>query len=214
MSYWPLAAIVLVIATLFLSYRQKTIWAAVTKAAASLTMIGFGLEQLNLAPSEYGHWVIAALILGTIGDVCLSIKHKLAFMAGMLAFLLGHLAYIYAFVQLTPTLMHLTISVLVALIVFLPFYRWLLPDLSNSLKIPVGIYMAVLALMVATASGSVKSEQIIIAIAAITFAVSDMFVALNRFKPPRWYYRVIGLPLYYVSQFTLAYSINLFSVST
>jgi len=45
---------------------------------------------------------------------------------------------------------------------------------------------------------------------AFLFYLSDLFVARNQFVKPDFINRLFGLPLYYLGQFFLAFSIGLF----
>ena len=46
-------------------------------------------------------------------------------------------------------------------------------------------------------------------IGATCFYFSDLFVARNRFLKKEFFNRLIGLPMYYVGQFLLAFSLGL-----
>ena len=48
-----------------------------------------------------------------------------------------------------------------------------------------------------------------ILIGAVFFYVSDIFVAHQRFVMAHFYNRLFGLPLYYMAQFLLAFSVGL-----
>jgi uncharacterized membrane protein YhhN len=76
---------------LFGEWRDRPGMRAVSKPFASLgfivAAIGFGALE-----SRYGNVILAGLILGAIGDVCLLGQAKKYFIAGLVSFLLGHVA--------------------------------------------------------------------------------------------------------------------------
>ena len=85
--------------------------------------------------------------------------------------------------------------------------RWLDPHLPPDMRVPVRVYMVVIAAMVAAAVGtSAASGDLRIAAGAIAFAVSDLSVARDRFVRPSFTNVAWGLPLYYVAQVVLAFA--------
>jgi hypothetical protein len=43
---------------------------------------------------------------------------------------------------------------------------------------------------------------------AVSFYISDLFVARDRFLKDAFFNRLVGLPLYYLGQFLLAFSVG------
>jgi uncharacterized membrane protein YhhN len=160
---------------------------------------------------SYYHYVLAGLVLGLVGDICLAISGKNAFRAGLVAFLAGHVLYVIAFSSLTTVADWATpahaIIVAASGIVFL----WLRPHLGDML-IPVVMYIIVITAMLS--SGLVAScgpyvsppGSLTILVGAATFYVSDLFVARDRFVRKGFLNRAVGLPLYYCGQFLIACS--------
>jgi uncharacterized membrane protein YhhN len=72
----------------------------IVKSVLSLLFVVTALLQLHPVP-DYYHYLFAGLIFCLIGDVCLALPQKKAFMAGLVAFLVGHILYILAF-HLSP----------------------------------------------------------------------------------------------------------------
>jgi uncharacterized membrane protein YhhN len=94
-------------------------------------------------------------------------------------------------------------------------FLWLRPHL-RAMLVPVGIYILVITSMVTGAwavfagtSLSFEGRCFILA-GAFLFYLSDLFVARNQFVKRDFINRLIGLPLYYLGQFLLAFSIGLF----
>ena len=83
------------------------------------------------------------------------------------------------------------------------------------MKLPVICYILVISAMVVGA-GSVMgadnlklSGRLLAFGGALSFYLSDLFVARQRFLKAEFVNRLIGLPLYYIGQFLLALSIAL-----
>ncbi|MBI5521788.1 MAG: lysoplasmalogenase [Desulfarculus sp.] len=163
-------------------------------------------------PSYY-HLVLAGLVLGLLGDVCLALPGQGAFRAGLLAFLAGHVLYVLAFAGLVawgrwlgP---HLAIPALAALAVFM----WLRRR-AGSLLLPVCAYILVISLMLAGAwavwrqGGLPAAGGWAIFLGALSFYLSDLLVARDRFVNSQFVNRLLGLPLYYAGQFALAFSVG------
>jgi len=119
--------------------------------------------------------LLAALVLSLLGDVYLMLPDAL-FPAGLLAFLLGHLAYIAAFHAAPVT--RLIWFVIVAGASLPLALRILRAVRGPPLRIGVGVYMAVISLMVASA---IASGSLTASIGALLFFASDAMIALRRF---------------------------------
>jgi uncharacterized membrane protein YhhN len=73
---------------------------------------------------------------------------------------------------------------------------------------PVTAYVVIISAMVAAAIGATAAGATgLILIGAIAFYVSDLAVARNRFVAPGAINRYWGLPLYYLGQLLLAWSV-------
>jgi uncharacterized membrane protein YhhN len=119
--------------------------------------------------------LLAALVLSLLGDVYLMLPDAL-FPAGLLAFLLGHLAYIAAFHAAPVTRLIWFVIVAGA---SLPLALRILGAVREPpLRIGVGVYMAVISLMVASA---IASGSLTASIGALLFFASDAMIALRRF---------------------------------
>ena len=68
------------------------------KTPLSALFVAAALIQPHPIQSYY-HWVLAGLVWGLIGDVCLALKGNRAFRAGLISFLLGHILYVVAFAR-------------------------------------------------------------------------------------------------------------------
>jgi uncharacterized membrane protein YhhN len=185
----------------------------VFKTPLSALFVAVALIQPHLIQSYY-HWVLAGLVWGLIGDVCLALKGNTAFRAGLVSFLLGHILYVVAFVGLTRPSDWLTLGHLLIAAVSLGVFWWLRPHLGSML-VPVCLYIVVISVMVAAAwvallnPGLAPKGAWALFLGALCFYVSDIFVARDRFVQSQYLNRLLGLPLYYGAQFLIAFSVGL-----
>lgn len=188
------------------SGNQRGVWIA--KPLASLGFIATAYAA-GAHEGIYGTNVLAGLIACAVGDLLLIPRGAKAwFLVGMLAFAIGHGGYAVSFARYgindTAFFYALAPMVVVAILTL----RWLGPNLPVMMQGPVRMYIAVITVMTALAVGaSVASQQWLIASGAVLFAVSDLFVARERFIKPAFINQLVGLPLYYIAQLLLAWSV-------
>ena len=176
----------------------------------------FVLSAVAAAPrfSSYTIIVVMGLVLCLVGDVCLALPQPISFRMGLVAFLLGHVAYIAAFASTAYPNWGLWIAAVAAIPVSsLVFYR-LQPFLGH-MKTAVMAYIVVITVMVIAAGGVFGDLRLalpgrfLVLNGAFSFYLSDIFVARQRFVQPSFWNRLIGLPLYYLGQFQIAYTTGL-----
>ncbi len=172
------------------------------KAVASAGFVIVGLS----APEVPGRsLIVAGLLLGWVGDVALAFRGERAFLVGLSAFLLGHLAYAVVGYQLPSNRGAIIGASIVALGLVLLVLRWLWRRIPPSLRVPVVLYMVIIAAMVGAAVGQMQRPQGGYLIGgAILFALSDLAVARQRFVAPGFANALIGLPMYYTGQLMIA----------
>lgn len=172
-----------------------------------LASTGFIVSALQHGALEapYGRAVLAALVASWWGDVLLIPKMKRAFLAGLGAFLLGHVAFAAAFVT-RGVAWPATLATGAALGVPLALVgRWLMPHVPAAMKAPVMAYMAVITAMVALAVGTVALHgNAYILVGAVSFYLSDLAVARDRFVVTAFSNKLWGWPLYFGAQIVLA----------
>ncbi len=159
--------------------------------------------------------MVIGLVLGLVGDVFLALgENPSCFRAGLAAFLLGHLAYVAAFGLHTRPGDWLQPGVLVLWAAAVVVFRWLRPNLGRML-VPVAAYVVVITFMVWAAWAALWGGRMnpagarLILVGAVCFYLSDLFVARDRFMRPGYVNRLLGLPLYYLGQFLIAFSVGL-----
>lgn len=180
---------------------------AAAKMSAASAFLAMALA-CGALESTYGQILFAGLVLCWIGDACLlSSGRSTGFLTGIVAFLLGHLAYAIAFYQLGLDSVGLLGAALVIGGLAAYTLRWLRPHVPDDFRIPVFCYVGVISLMVVTSVGAVAhGTPIVLAIGAIGFGISDVFVARERFVAKGFINPGLGLPAYFGSQMLLAYT--------
>lgn len=187
------------------------------KLAVKPLLSGLFVLTALLATVHFSHYAIVVLIglgLCLVGDVCLAFPQPALFRAGLVAFLLGHVAYGVAFVFAARPNWGLWIAAVAALPVSSLVYHRLQPFLGGMQK-SVMAYIVVITLMVIAAGGLFGDRQLpfpgrfLVLNGAFSFYLSDIFVARQRFVQPAFQNRLIGLPLYYLGQFQIAFSAGL-----
>jgi len=209
-----LPTICLFACTLTLIFKAKGLTKLTVKAKllASLAFVGFAWEQ-GAWNTPYGQLILLALLLCLVGDVLLALKNKNHyFLLGIGAFLLAHLVYAGAFLQSgfnnaqLPLIRLLIFAVLFVLIIT---GLWLRPHLKGRFRLAVPAYLVAIGLMLVAAWGNqIDQAWAWIVSGASLFAVSDLFVAKQRFIQDHIINRIIGLPIYYIAQLLLAYSVT------
>lgn len=154
--------------------------------------------------------ITLGLVLSLGGDVALMIKSSKAFLIGLVLFLLAHM--VYAIVFTVPNGFHPQdlITAAVLLVVAVAFYFYLRPGLG-SMQGPVIGYILIICLMVNRAISTFFGDAFsptqawLITLGAILFWISDMILAINRFRHPFKANR-LSLFFYYGGQLLIALS--------
>lgn len=205
-------AILLLIGLLVSTRRQVSDIVLLTKTLLSTIFLLTALTTPHLHLT-YSWSIIVALAFCLAGDVCLVFESRKAFLAGLVVFLIGHLVYVVAFFKIAGVSAWTIGSLAVAGMVSGAVYVWLRPHLGSMQK-PVIAYIAVITLMVAGAgsvagnTGFSTAGRWLVGGGAVLFYLSDLFVARNQFVQEAFVNRAVGLPLYYLGQFLLAFSVG------
>lgn len=204
---------VLLILLLIFERREHLMGKLAVKALLS-TLFVLTAWAVATSWSAYALVVVVGLLLCLAGDVCLVFPQQAVFRAGLVAFLLGHVAYTGAFARASYPNWGLWIAAALALPVSsLVFYR--LQPYLGAMRKAVMAYIVVITVMVIAAGGLFGDHQLPLAArflvlnGAFSFYLSDIFVARQRFVQPSFGNRLIGLPLYYLGQFQIAYTTGL-----
>jgi uncharacterized membrane protein YhhN len=152
-------------------------------------------------------WVVAALVLGLLGDVGLMLssgRTDRPFVLGLAAFLVGHLCYQVAFVIAG---LH-GVQSIAGLLIVGGAAALVLPDVLRGARRSAGpefayvvaAYAAVLALMAVLAVGT---SIIATAFGGVLFLVSDMLIARDRFVAPVRHGKLLVIVTYHLAQFLI-----------
>ena len=209
----PATALVLLVLLLASEKQGRTPRGVFIKGSVSALFVITALIQPHPLSSYY-HLILLGLLFGWVGDVCLALPGKRAFRVGLFAFLAGHIFYVWAFAGLTrPEDWASPIQVML-LAVSCGAFWWLRPHVGR-MMVPVTVYLIVITLMLAGAFAVIRNPDLnaagrwVILAGALYFYLSDLFVARQRFVTEQYLNRLIGLPLYYIGQFLIAYSVGL-----
>jgi len=174
-------------------------FALIVVASTSFVLIALFAGGLG---SWYGRLVVAALVFCWLGDVL----GPSSFLSGVGAFLLAHLGFIGAFLSRGLAAKRCLATAGAVLLVSGSLFVWLYPHVPEEQHVLIFAYMFVISAMVVLAGG-VRDGGALILIAAVTFYVSDIFVARWRYVSPGFVNGVICYPLYYAACVMFAFSV-------
>ena len=171
----------------------------------TLASLGFMWAALGGGvPDTFGGWLLlGGLALSMVGDIALVFER--GFLAGLAAFAGAHLLYSGAFLSFGIRWATIIPTALIAAVAFLAVKRWLIGNVPPNLRRPVVAYMAIITVMLVTASGSAR---LVLYAGAALFYLSDLAVARHRFVAPGLENKIVGLPLYYAGQLLLASAVT------
>jgi len=156
--------------------------------------------------SDVKRLVLAALAASLVGDALL--LWPSLFLPGLVAFLVAHGFYIAAFsrgVGFLPSRAALAAIAVFAALALAAIW----PGVAPGLKVPVAIYVGVIALMAAQAAGRAialrNGAAVLVAAGALVFMASDLTIALAKFGNVGWPADQWTLPTYYLAQGLIAF---------
>ena len=231
--YWLIPLIigfVLLAVFLFFRVKEKRVTAVIIKGVVSLMFIATALVAWLTSKNPhglFGVFVILGLVFGLAGDVLLDLKYidlnkeMLYTKLGFLAFLFGHVFYItglfVCFFDFTANILYLIIPIIIALA--LMAITLLMEKFTEirykKMKIYVIAYSFILFFTVsiymsaAIQSGWQNVSLVIMAIALISFALSDLILNNTYFAPgfSGPVFIITNHTLYYIAQFAIAVSL-------
>jgi uncharacterized membrane protein YhhN len=177
--------------------RRTEVW---VKPATLGALIAVALV-LGAAGTPAGVWLLAALLLGLVGDVVLLGDSDTRFRLGLAAFLVGHLALVVAFTRLGLHPAGWAWLAWVVLSTCLLATRRVVPATflrgGRALALPVSLYTVVIGAMVIVAF---DTGEPLVAVGATIFAASDSILAVDRFVEPRPWAPVAVMVTYHLGQ--------------
>lgn len=184
----------------------------VLKPLSTLLVIAVALLSLltPAAQPAFTLWIAAGLVLSLGGDVALMFETNRAFLVGLVLFLLAHVVYSITFT--VPNGFHpadiATGAVLLGVAVAI--YLYLRPGLG-SMQGPVIAYTLIICFMVNRAISAffgdafTTTQAWLLTLGAVFFMLSDIVLAVNRFRRPMEKRR-LSLFAYYLGQLLIALS--------
>lgn len=193
--------------------------AVLEKGLASLMFVLLGFAGLSIATlPTFAKVVVAGLVFGLIGDVCLNLRFVLEkagqkiFLGGILAFLIGHILYLVALVPLAAKLWVWLVS---GLLVAAALLYWILTSVEaeKAFKVFGVVYIGAVVLMTAVSVGVYVTRRtpgaLLYMVGAVLFTASDIILIFNTFtKDGKAWMRPANLLLYYLGQLFIALSIQ------
>jgi len=184
----------------------------VFKPVSTLLVIAVALLSLLMpqANASFTFWVLGGLVLSLGGDVALMFASSRAFLVGLVLFLLAHVVYAVEFALFNGFHPGDLVVGIALLALGVGVYAYLWPGLG-SMKLPVALYVVIICLMVNRAASTffgtafTPLQAILLTTGATLFWVSDLMLAVNRFRRPFRYHR-FSLALYYGGQLLIALS--------
>jgi uncharacterized membrane protein YhhN len=208
-----IAAALLLAGLLFFENSRDPKGKLPTKTILSCLFILAALLQSRPLPA-YFYILLLGLVFCLGGDVFLALPQEKMFLFGLVSFLLGHVCYVVGFFYAADLNPWTWGGGAAGLAVSVPVFFWLRPHLGAML-VPVAAYIVIITAMVIGAftvfgdDGLHSTGRVMVLSGAVSFYLSDLFVARDRFLKMEFANRLIGLPLYYGGQFLLAFSIGL-----
>ena len=215
---YALVVLCAILAALFLKKEAagEYVPAVILKGLASLCFVAVGAF---CSPwNQVATLIVAGLIIGCIADVMLNLrmvfkeKGQLIFLVGILVFLTGHIMYLAA---VLPLCSYKLACILIGLVLTALLMVWIFKRITAkpAFKIFGVVYIGAIMMLNCVAIGNVITVQspfnIIFAIGAVLFLVSDIVLILNTFGSEfRQSLRNTNISLYYAGQLLIAFSIS------
>jgi uncharacterized membrane protein YhhN len=188
----------------------------ICKPLATLLILLLAWSARPPVSSRYRVWILVGILCSCGGDVCLMLPGDL-FVPGLVAFLLAHLCFLLAF--LGDSRFAGRPPIMLACLAYGAINLWLLwPSIAAPLRIPVIVYVAVLAGMAgqamvrarifAAGKHALATSARKAAIGAALFLLSDSVLAWNRFHAPIPWADLWVLWTYYLSLWWIARSVQ------
>jgi len=208
-SLYAMVVVALTLAEIKIDRRAQYIF----KPLAALGFCLFAIISGGLE-TQYGQIILAALVACAVGDVLLLNRtSEKVFTLGMAAFALGHIGYIIAvfFMPIQKELSIYPMIVITILCTQVPYviYKSMKTHLAIDMKWPVVIYTIIISAMLFVSLAKIMTPFWSVSLAALMFAISDYFVARDRFVKPNPKYALAITPLYFGAQALFAISVGI-----
>jgi uncharacterized membrane protein YhhN len=161
------------------------------------------LLSLTVAAVPFvGKWLlVAAVLFSGAGDVILDLTFSGNFIAGLVSFLIAHVFYIALFLRGAALRRRMVFATVLAVAFPVVMAAFLWPHLGE-MRLPVAVYIAVIASMLVTSLHRAKLNLTVV-MGALAFVVSDSLLALNKFYSPFPWARYAIMATYYLAQYLI-----------
>jgi len=212
---YGIIALILLVSVIFLIRAEikdikRQIYVLKPLSSLMLILVASLSFYLGIGDRTYILFVLLGIAFCFGGDVALMFEPKAAFLTGLVLFLVGHLVYAGTFIYFNQFWIKSYLVAAVIIVFAILMYIYLYPGLTG-MKVPVLFYLLVISLMMHSAASTFYShffnifQAMALTIGAALFLISDIILAINRFKKPLRYNR-LSLGFYYSGQFLIAAS--------
>ncbi len=193
--------------------RKKRAGIYITKPLSTILVIVTCLFSLCVtgADRSFSLAIALGLFLSFGGDVALMFQEKAtAFRIGLILFLVAHVVYGVAFIAFSGAAPELPYISALFFGLGTAVYIYLLGGLGT-MKAPVALYILIISFMASAAVSTLYVARVgvlfsvLVAGGSLLFYISDLILAINRFRIPMRYNRLSLIP-YYAGQFLIAVS--------
>jgi uncharacterized membrane protein YhhN len=217
--FYILPLLIVTVSILLISeFKKVKMGYYITKPIAT-TLIIICAVLSNLYPGSnptYTLFITAGLVFSLFGDVLLMFKeYKNFFLFGLIFFLLAHVVYGTTYIYFGGIPKETWWIAIIWAAVGVAVYLYLHSGLGK-MRIPVGLYTAVICFMMTFAMSTLFSDSMnkdlawLVTFGGFLFLLSDVGLAVDRFKVPLKYERV-ALVAYFFGQFLIAVSTYYFN---
>lgn len=202
----------LVRASLRENQRQVYVW----KPLSTLLVIAVALLSLLQPDAQpaFTLGITVGLLFSLGGDVALMFESNRWFLIGLVLFLVAHVVYAVVLTVFNGFYPQDLVTAALLLALSIPIYLYLRPSLG-SMNLPVIGYMFVITFMVNRALSTffgdtfTTTQAWLLSVGAILFWLSDLVLAINKFRHPFRNNRY-SLYLYYGGQLLIALAPSFF----
>lgn len=179
----------------------------VAKPLTMVALLGYAIA-LDPVVDASRWWFVVALVFSLGGDVFLMLPGD-RFVEGLASFLVGHLAYIGGLVAWGLDVVPAWFALVALLFAFIATIGGAIMQAAGEqdrrLRMPVGLYITVITIMVLVAGATAHSWFLV---GALLFYVSDATIGITRFVRNFPYSRVAVMVTYHLAQFLLVFGLT------
>lgn len=201
--FWALIGATLVVAVadwVAVALERRTV-EYVLKPLTMAVLIAAAIAADPVVSGPARGWILAGLVCSLVGDVFLMLEDH--FVEGLAAFLVGHVAYVVALWQLGVEWPRFAVGVVLVAVLVAVIGRPIVVGArrrDERLTIPVGAYITVISVMVASAIGT---GIWIAVVGAGLFYASDAVIGISRFVRDFPHSRLVVMTTYHLGQIGL-----------